>query len=144
MGGFNIFGNNYGDKMQRFSPYVMAGIGVSYIDVNRDWTRMDTSFVHASPATLIGIVYDATQSTSRIIPVIPVAVGLKYMLTPRLSLVAEGKYRFSFSDYIDGFSYAANPNQNDSYFSMMVGVAYNFGKAGGFGKRNGGIGCPSF
>jgi len=144
MAGYNFFGNNYGNAVQRFSPYVMAGIGAAYIDVNRDWSRMDTSFVHANPAMFTGLVIDATQSTSRIIPVIPVAVGLKYALTQRVSLVAEGKYRFGFSDYIDGFSYAANPDHNDSYFTVMVGVAYNFGKAGGFAKKTGGIGCPRF
>ena len=49
-------------------------------------------------------------------------------------------YRFSFSDYIDGFSLSANPSHKDSYYSANIGLRYRFyegdDSAGGKGKNN--------
>ena len=59
---------------------------------------------------------------------IPVGAGIRYNLSPRIALTAEGSYRLVFTDYLDGFSVAANPKQNDHYHTMNVGVVYRLGK----------------
>jgi long-subunit fatty acid transport protein len=66
--------------------------------------------------------------------VIPLGAGIRYTLNARWSLNAELDYRFSFSDYIDGFSKSANPNAMDAYYSLSAGLNYHF--------LNKGIKCP--
>lgn len=147
---YDIFGSNLNIPATKLSPYVFAGIGVAFLDVHRDWSRIDTSMIHAGGSTLAGLIRDNNTEMPHAIPVIPVGAGLKYHAWQKLAFTLEANYRFSFSDYIDGFSYAANPDRKDGYYSLTVGVVYNFGQGngnsgGGIFKRGkkGSIGCPS-
>jgi len=125
---FNIFGNNLDHSYVKLSPYVFGGAGLAFVSVKRDWSRTNFSYFHTDAKLLDGIAVDTVQSMPKALPVIPLGIGLKYAVLPRLSLVLEGTYRYSFSDYIDGFKYAANPKLKDSYYSVSVGVSFNFGK----------------
>ena len=86
-----------------------------------------------------GLAIDAATNTPRVIPLIPVGAGARYSLTDRFSLTAETNYRLSFTDYLDGFSQAADPKKNDHYFSHSIGLIYSFSGSGGKSK---GLGCP--
>jgi hypothetical protein len=112
----------------RISPYLFAGVGLSFLNVRRDATGFDATkfgFEENLPAR---IAEDLSKRTPRLLPVIPVGAGLRYAITPSLMLNSELKYGHTFSDYIDGFSIAANPKQKDHYYSISVGLIYRFGK----------------
>lgn len=112
----------------RISPYVFAGVGLSYFRIRRDASGFDATkfgFEENLPAR---IGQDLQHRTPRFLPVIPVGAGLRYAITPSLMLNGELNYRHTFSDYVDGFSIAANPIQKDHYYSLSVGLIYRFGK----------------
>ena len=146
---FDVFGTNYFIPVTKLSPYVFAGAGVSFLDVKSDWSRIDTSMIHGNGSTLAGLIKDNNTPKPNAILVIPVGAGVKYHAWPRLALTLEGNYRLSFTDYIDGFSYAANPERKDGYYSLTLGAVFNFGQGaggnGGIFKRGkrGSIGCPA-
>jgi hypothetical protein len=54
---------------------------------------------------------------------LPFGLGVKAYLSPKWTLSAELGLRPVFNDYLDGVSYAGNPDANDWYgvFSIMLG-----------------------
>jgi Outer membrane protein beta-barrel domain len=112
----------------RISPYVFAGVGLSYLRVRRDASGFDPSKFGLQENLPARIAEDLQNRTPRLLPVIPVGAGLRYAISPSLMLNGELNYRHTFSDYVDGFSIAANPNQKDHYYSLSVGLIYRFGK----------------
>lgn len=148
VGVWNILGNNYPRDYNRFSPYLFGGFGVAFANITRSVNNMDTA-LHGSPVFIANLARDLATPAPRVMPVIPVGLGLKYDLTPRIGLIAEGNFRIGFTDYLDGFSYSANPTLKDAFYSLSIGATFNFGGkgsgngfGGGFGGRRG-IGCPS-
>ena len=137
---WNPFGNNSNELGMRFTPYLFAGAGVSFINVNRDFSRMDTTVFSFNSKTQAGLQQDAAVTPPRSLFVLPVGAGLSYYLGSRWSLNYELNFRYTFSDYLDGFSYSANPNQKDYYHSHTVGLQYRFGGNGGGGTDK--LGCP--
>jgi len=128
--------NILGKQQPRFSPYVFAGAGFAFTNIKRDWSNMNTTIFGEGSDVQNGLTIDAAKSLPRIIPVIPVGVGIRYALNDRFSVIGETSYRFSNTDYLDGFSHSANPNKNDHYLSHSVGVIYSFNKKNNFLK------CP--
>jgi len=123
---WNPLRKNYKDK--GLSPYLFGGAGVSFLDIRRDWSNFNAVYFGESSDLPGRLSTDANHSTPSFIPVIPVGAGIRYNLSPRIALTAEGSYRFVFTDYLDGFSVAANPKQNDHYHTMNVGAVYRLGK----------------
>lgn len=124
---WNFLGRNYKDR--GFSPYVFAGAGLSKLKIKRDWSRVDLTYFNPEVSEMwAGLAADTTQKMPGVIPVIPLGVGVKYFFTPKLAVNAESSYRFLFTDYLDGFSKAANPNRKDSYLNYSVGLIYRTGK----------------
>lgn len=123
---WNPLGRNYEDR--GFTPYVFGGAGVSYINTTRDWSRLNADYFTENSDILAGLAVDIAGSTSKFIPVVPVGIGLRYAITPRIAVNAETNYRITFTDYIDGFSYSANPDKRDHYHSHTIGVIYRFGR----------------
>ena len=66
----------------------------------------------------------------------PVGAGVRYGFSPALAVYAESAYRLMFTDYLDGFSKATNPDGNDHYQTISVGVIF---RPGSKGK----LACPS-
>jgi hypothetical protein len=118
----------------RIIPYVFIGAGLSFVDINRDWSRFNTA-AFAGTATATGLGQDTLHTLPHTVRVMPVGIGARYAITQALSIYAEGVYRFTFFDYLDGFKYAANPNTNDAYYGITVGVRYKLFKEGG-------VACP--
>ncbi|MFI5133906.1 MAG: hypothetical protein ACHQEB_06190 [Chitinophagales bacterium] len=58
---------------------------------------------------------------------IPAGAGISYSVSQKLSLSVESMYRFTFTDYLDGFSQAANPKWNDHYYGYTIGLIYRLG-----------------
>jgi hypothetical protein len=121
---YDIFGNN--DNHLRFSPYVFAGIGFTFLNVRRDASRFDSAYFASNQGTRViqGLKTDLATNPPRGVLVLPVGVGLRYVLTPAGSLHLEANYRFSATDYLDGFSRVGNDGRNDHYYSIMLGVLF--------------------
>lgn len=137
---WNPFGNNSNDLGMRLTPYLFAGAAVSFINVSRDYSQMDTTIFSFNSKTQVGLQQDAAVTPPRSLFVLPVGAGLSCSLGSRWSLNYELNFRYTFNDYLDGFSYTANPNQNDYYHSHTVGLHYRFGGNGGDGADK--LGCP--
>jgi hypothetical protein len=113
-----------------FSPYFFAGVGFSLLYINMNWSRFDTTYFNSNSTAGHGLGLDTLHKTPGFLPVIPVGAGLRYMVSRRIFINAEATYRITSSDYIDGFSYAANPAKNDHYYGLSLGVSYRFGWEG--------------
>ena len=126
------------NKTPRFSPYVFAGAGLSFVKIKRDYSNYNAAYFGENSDVAAGLAQDAAKTLPRVVPVAPIGAGVRYYLNDRFSFIGETSYRLSFTDYLDGFSKAANPSKNDHYLSHSVGVVYSFG------KKNKGLGCPKF
>jgi hypothetical protein len=124
---WDLFGKTYREGMRRFSPYFFVGAGFSILNVNRDWSRFDTTYFNSKSAASEGLGIDSTHKTPWIIPVIPVGAGVRYMISNHFFLNAEASYRITMSDEIDGFRYSGNPQRNDHYYGVSIGLSYRFG-----------------
>jgi OOP family OmpA-OmpF porin len=70
--------------------------------------------------------YPDYKSTSAL--VVPIGIGLKYHVSPKLSITGEYSYRTTQSDKLDGFFKLLSAD--DHYSSLNFGVAYHFGHKG--------------
>jgi hypothetical protein len=130
---WNVRGNP--ENNAGLSPYVFAGAGVSFTGIRRDASKLDTEFFATESALQTGLIDDMARRTPRIMPVIPVGLGVRYPLTQRLSVHAESSYRITFTDYLDGFSRAASPTYRDRYYGISLGIFYRL-------NDNSAIQCP--
>lgn len=112
----------------RFTPYMFGGLGLSFFNTRSDWSNFNQEYFAAEPNVEEGLVMDAVHAPAKMLPVIPVGAGVKYAVSPKLFVFAETAYRFTYSDYIDGFSKAAKASKKDSYYNISVGLIYRFGK----------------
>jgi hypothetical protein len=123
---WNLLGKNYDDK--GFFPYLFGGAGLSFVKIKRDWSRFDAAYFGEGSDLADRLAIDAAHKTPRIIPVIPVGLGLRYSLSSRIAVQAETSYLFVFTDYLDGFSQSVNPVKGDHYHSATISVVYRIGK----------------
>ena len=128
---WNILGRNYRDR--GFSPFIFAGAGLSYLNVKRDWSHINTTYFDSEVSEVwAGLAIDTTTSVPKLLPVIPIGLGVKYFFTPQWAINAETSYRITSTDYLDGFSKAANPDKKDSYMNYSIGLIYRTGKKNRF------------
>ena len=124
---WNITGRNYADK--GFSTYLFAGAGVSFLKIKRDWSNINPGYFLPEISEIwAGLAADSAHALPRVIPVIPAGAGIKYFITPQWAVNAETSYRIAATDYLDGFSQAANPDKKDKYLGYSVGLIYRTGK----------------
>ena len=123
---WNPLSTNYSDK--GFSPYAFGGGGFSLLKVKRDWSKLNAEYFGATSSTITGLATDQQTTPPRLIPVVPMGVGIRYNFSSKFSAFAETSYRLTFTDYLDGFSKAANPDLQDHYLSHIVGIIYRIGK----------------
>jgi len=133
---WNVFKNNSNEVGKRFSPYLFAGAGISFIKVKRDYSSFNAEYFGEGSDLPSRLAEDIATNTPRKILVLPAGVGVEYYLSPRIALTAETNFRYTFTDYLDGFSQAANPEKKDFYHSHTIGLVYKFG------TKNG-LGCPA-
>ena len=115
-----------------FSPYVFAGLNYSFLKIKRDWSWFNYSYFAGESGVVNGLTEDINHKIPRGIFSIPVGFGVRYGITEKLSFSLEGTYRILDTDYLDGFSQAANPDENDHYHTITVGLIYSFGKRNRF------------
>ena len=124
---WNALGESIDKYYRKISPYVFAGAGLTFLDVKRDWGRINTSFFDTKSTAIIGLGIDTLHNTPKILPIIPIGAGVNYAITNCIGIKAEATYRFTFSDYVDGFKYAANPTSLDSYYGLSLGISLKLG-----------------
>jgi hypothetical protein len=132
----DLFRNNMAREKSSWSPYLFAGAGVSILRIRRDWSGFNAEYFSAEQSTIDGLATDARHAMPTVIPVLPAGVGVRYTASQKLSVSAETSYRFTFTDYLDGFSKAADPARKDSYQSHSIGIIYQFLKNNSWWK------CP--
>ena len=125
----------------RFDPYLFAGAGLAFINAKRDYSGFRNDYFSETGETDLQarLTEDLTHKQRRTVPVFPAGAGLRYNMSSGWSVNTEMTYRFTNSDYMDGYSIAANPAKNDHYFSQTVGVSYRLRS-----QSAGGIKCPKF
>lgn len=131
---WNPFRKNYADK--GFAPYFLGGIGLSFFNIKRDWSGFDAEYFGDGSDIPARLALDEQDEPPKTKIVVPVGAGLRYNFSGRLAINVEEIYRFPFTDYLDGFSNAANPERKDHYHSMMIGLIYRIG-----GKST--LNCPA-
>jgi opacity protein-like surface antigen len=120
-------GNAKGDRPGSFAPYLFAGIGTTFLKIRRDYSGFDAAYFGEGSSTVIGLNRDIEHRVPWVIPVVPVGIGVRYMFTDQISFRAEFTWRLTDTDYLDGFKYAGDPNKNDHYYGISIGVSYRFG-----------------
>ena len=128
---WNVLGSNYDER--KFEPYLFAGGGVSFVNIKRNYSKVNPVYFGEHSPMLSGLAVDAVTPTPKMIPVIPVGAGLRYNLSDRIAINGEASYRLMHTDYLDGFSMSANPKLKDHYSSITIGVAYKFGNKEKYG-----------
>lgn len=131
------FKKNISGSSSGLSPYLFGGLGFSILNITRDWSRFNAEYFSSESSTLAGLAADQQHPLPTLIPVLPMGIGIRYPISSRLVVNAETSYRFTFTDYIDGFSKAANDSRKDSYMTHTVGVIYQF-------RNNSSMKCPTF
>lgn len=124
------FADNY-SKLGRgsISPYLFAGAGLGLVKIKRDWSNLNAPYFAEDNDFLTGLAADQAHRTPRLMPVIPIGAGVQYGLSDKWFLHLETTYRYTFTDYLDGFSRSANPSRKDTYYNISLGVTYKFGKS---------------
>lgn len=138
---WDLFGNNSNELGMRFSPYLFAGAGLNKIKISRDYSKLNRNVFTYNSKEQIGFATDSSRSTPGVIPVLPVGAGIAYNINSKWTLTFETSFRYTFTDYLDGFSYIANPGRKDFYHSHVIGINYRLG--GGEGNKTE-LGCPKF
>ena len=115
------------DNRSKIEPYLAAGAGVNLKKVERDYSRFIPEMFNPAENLEERLKEDLAVNPSKPQIVFPVAIGVRYHISPKLALGAGVNYRFSMSDYVDGFSVAGNPGLKDHYYSGSVGLIFRKG-----------------
>ena len=121
---YNFQGENDENNFSRLQAYIFGGAGISFLKIKRDFSKFNRTVFDAKSPVAIGLALDSVHKLPGIIPVIPMGAGLKYFINKSWSLTSEFTYRLLFTDYLDGFKYAADRNKNDSYYGLALGIVY--------------------
>ncbi|MCB0597027.1 MAG: OmpA family protein [Lewinellaceae bacterium] len=105
----------------RLAPYFFAGGGLLYIDPSPELAGQQTG----PPPS--GVKEDAQAVYAKSRFTLPFGFGLEYSLNEQWALGAEGGLRTSFTDYLDGISFAGNPDKKDWYGFAGISLAYRWG-----------------
>ena len=115
-----------------FTPYVFGGISYSILNIKRDWSSFNYSHFAGETAVINGLNEDIDHKLPKGLLSFPIGAGVRYGINEKLSFTLEATYRIIGSDYLDGFSEAANPDMADHYHTLMAGLIYSFGKRNRF------------
>ncbi|PHI19611.1 hypothetical protein CEQ90_12100 [Lewinellaceae bacterium SD302] len=101
------------------SPYLFGGVGYGI------WQEADVNFMGSMRP---GVAEDMASDEGTSGLVFPFGGGFKWYLSPKASLDLSASARLTSDDRIDGVSAAAQPNNDDSYGFIQLGLNVGFGK----------------
>jgi len=113
------------------APYIFAGVGYSTASIQRDYSRFNRQFFTSQPSVIAGLNADLANPLPKNIRVLPIGFGVRHSLTPIVAVEVEWSFRFCSSDYLDGFSNAADTKQSDHFYSLVAGLIFSPGKKTG-------------
>jgi hypothetical protein len=64
------------------------------------------------------------KSGSNFIPVIPLGVGVKYIIDDAWFINGELAYRYTLSDFVDGYTQTIDSKYNDVYYILTITLGY--------------------
>ena len=104
----------------RLSPYAFVGVGSLFTDPKVN-IQPGGEFPPSSE-----LLAEDKQQLKKVAGVFPVGIGISYAINPNLKAGLEMGYRYTTSDYIDGFSAASHQHSqhNDSYIIAALQVSY--------------------
>jgi hypothetical protein len=117
-----------GSGERKIDPYLFAGVGLSWVNIDRDWSSINLNYFGEEHPIWQGIEQDSAYNLRSFVPAIPLGAGFNYAISDQWAIALQGTYRFTFTDYLDGFSRSANPGLKDSYFSATAGIVYRPGR----------------
>jgi outer membrane protein OmpA-like peptidoglycan-associated protein len=103
-------------------PYISSGIVFGSFDPSANFER--TELVRELGKLIID---DQEQGVKGNFIAVPISLGGQLELNDRMQLELEATFRLSNSDFLDGVSHTANPNDNDWYGMINVGFTYQLG-----------------
>jgi hypothetical protein len=135
-GDFNFFRFIPGDGDHRATPYLTIGIGMfsfdpyAYLDGQKYYLRELGTEGQGSPA------YPDRKPYSNIAAYIPLGLGYKYNLNPRMNIGVEAVYNFTTTDYLDDVSktyaginnFPTLPDGSPSVAALLQDRSYETGK----------------
>ncbi len=111
-----------GNQASLFGLYPFAGIGFTYTNPDRDFSGFNAAyFGPEDPASKWK--QDASAPAPNTALVIPMGIGVSCMVGGNTKFFVEGGYRMSFTDKMDGFSYAVASPDSDGYMIYKAGIA---------------------
>ncbi len=105
---------------RRLNPYLSAGTGLVFFETTANLLRNE----HIALADLIK--KDLLAGIPEKTWFIPLELGATFEVTDYLALSVAMQFNITFTDYLDGVSYAANPLNNDYYGYLSVGTQFRF------------------
>lgn len=114
-------GNVGMDKL--ISPYIYLGVGLLGGVLNTNFSN----YTGGDEGVKAGIQKDRAYGNSLLGISFPIGLGMKFDLSEGFTVAVEGAIRGSFTDYLDGISYAAGPDAKDIYMNLGVVVYRRFG-----------------
>lgn len=111
---------------RKLSQALFAGLGYTFLHIKRDYSALNAEYFAAENLSA-RLNEDLVKRLPKCMPVVPVGVAVQCPLAGKLSINAETSYSLTATDYLDGFSIAANPNKKDHYYKYVIGVVYSFG-----------------
>ena len=132
--------NNGWEEPGDLRPYFFGGIGVAFIQVERDWSRFNYSFPYWQSWVLPGLRQDSLTRIPNYIWTFPVGAGIRYQIGDNVALYGEATKRIVSTEYLDGFSKSANQKENDGFGTILFGLTFRL--FNGMGDR-GRIDCPT-
>ena len=108
------------ERLRKVSPYLSLGVGAARFDAN-------TSFETTIGNGFLALIEADKQAMNKSLnAVIPIGGGIRFDLGKTWELGIEGGARYTFTDYIDGVSLTANPDQDDIYWFAGAGLGLKF------------------
>lgn len=108
----------------RWSIYFFGGIGMAMVDAKRDWSGLDRDYFGKD--AVANIPLDSANEPDKNVLVLPAGLGIRYDVSKSVSLFAEGAYRFTFTDNLDGYKYSVYSPRTDGYTVYTLGVSLRF------------------
>jgi opacity protein-like surface antigen len=124
---WDIWGRNF-DIREGFSPYLFFGVGYTFFNGNSNYAGFNRTYFRNDPELIAGLDEDRAKPKLIGMPVVPLGGGVRFQLSPRISLKAEISYRLSGTDYLDGFSKAADTKQMDRFYTSVIGLIFSPGR----------------
>lgn len=104
--------NQVGQLQKHFSPYASLGLGLAFANARLDVPADD-------------LVRSREPDNRSVFFSVPVAAGIRYVMTEKLTLNLEYGQRATFSDYLDSVSRNGNPDHKDWYMFFGFGLTYS-------------------